>query len=116
MILYRLLEIKRLGDEGLFNILERLADDGYLENNKKLIVEFPCSRSPRFFQMICSMRDLETLYLRHNELTLEDLAHVFMSCSKITNLSIWTIVQNVDFHYDYTCHLKINLTFGLFIS
>ena len=66
--------------------------------------------------MICSMRELETLNLWHTELTLEDLAHVFMSCSKITNLSIWTIVQMVDLHYDYTYHLKINLTFGLFIS
>jgi hypothetical protein len=91
MILYRSLMFKSLPDESLFKILERLADEGCLENNRKLIVKFEGSRSSRFVELICSMKNLEKLHLCAYDLTLEALAHVFQSCSKIIdlNITIW---------------------------
>ena len=91
MNLYRSLVLTRLPDESLFKILERLAIEGYLLNNRKLFVTFKGSRSSRFDELICSMKNLEKLDLLSCDLTLEVLALVFQSCSKIIelNISIW---------------------------
>ena len=88
MILYRSLKFKRLPDESLFKSLERLAAEGLLQNNRKLIVTFEGPCSSRFGEVICSMKNLEKLHLINYELIPEILAHVFQSCSKITDLSI----------------------------
>jgi hypothetical protein len=88
MNLYRSLMFKRLPDEIFLKILERLAEEGYLQNNRQLDLQFDCSCSSQFVKLISSMKNLETLRSFGKELTLEDLAHVFQSCSKITNLRI----------------------------
>ena len=101
MNLYRSLSIERPSDESLLKILERLAGEGYLQNNRKfdvefngsqnnshLDVQFDFSSNSRFVEVVCSMENLKLLDLLHYELTLEDLARVFQSCSKVTNLLI----------------------------
>ena len=46
-----------------------------------------CSRSSRFIEVICSMKNLETLQISYDYyLTPEDLARVFQSCSKLIKL------------------------------
>jgi hypothetical protein len=108
------LEINRQGfqedsaDESLI-ILEWLAAGGYLQNNYWLLVEFSCSRSSPFFEVICSMKNLGTLRLMDDELTLEDLAYVFQSCSKINNLYI----SKFEFAmFEMSEHLKNQLRLG----
>jgi hypothetical protein len=85
---YRSLKIDDPPDESLLKILERLAGEGYLQNNRRLNVEFDCSQSFRFVELICSMKNLKTLRLFGKEMTLEDLARVFQSCSKLNDLFI----------------------------
>ena len=46
--------------------------------------------SSQCFELICSMKNLESLNLFENELTPDVLAHVFQSCSKLTELHIAT--------------------------
>ena len=87
MNLYRSLVFTRLPDESLFKILERLANEGYLLNNREFIVTFE-SPSSRLNELICSMKNLEKLNLLSCELTIEALANVFQSCSKIIELNI----------------------------
>jgi hypothetical protein len=101
------LELERVPDESFRKILERLAGGGFLQNNRQFIVhvhwrlegaEFNWARSSRFIEVICSMKNLESLYLldhawsSSHELCMkpEDLALVFQSCSKITDLRITT--------------------------
>jgi hypothetical protein len=88
MNLYRSLFIGRLPDENVFDILERLADEGYLKNNQQL-KEFESCFLPisPFVEVICSMKNLEKLNLEY-DLTLEHLALVFQSCSKLVELNI----------------------------
>ena len=88
MNLYRSLRIGRLPDESLFKILERLAVERYFLNNRKLIVTFKGFRSSRFDELICSMKNLETLISFYYYLTPEFLARVFQSCSKLIELDI----------------------------
>jgi hypothetical protein len=88
MTLYRSLKFKRLPDESLFRFLERLAEEGYLQNNRQLIVTFDCSCSSRFVELIFSMKNLEKLNLFDSDLTLEVLAHAFQSCSKLIDVNI----------------------------
>jgi hypothetical protein len=88
MNLSRSLFIDRLPDESLFNILERLAREGYLQNNRRLDLQFDCSCSSRFVELICSMKNLESLDLDEHDLTPDDLAHVFQSCSKLIEMDI----------------------------
>jgi hypothetical protein len=85
------MRIERLPDESLFNILERLAGEGYLQNNRRLEAEFDGEPSSRFVELICSMENLGTLDLLGYKLTPEVLAHVLQSCSKITDLRIVAI-------------------------
>jgi len=101
MNLYRSLSIERPPDESLLKLLERLAEEGYLQNNLKLDVQFHCSRNSRFFEVICSMKNLETLKLFEDDLTLDSLTHVFQSCPKLIELHICTqvcITQKMDNH------------------
>ena len=80
---------ERLHIESRLNVLERLAGEGYLQNNQQLIeFESDYSDIPSFVtKVICSMKNLEKLKLE-NFLTLEDLALVFQSCSKLIELNI----------------------------
>jgi hypothetical protein len=84
---------KRPPDESLLKLLERLAGEGYLQNNRRLDVHFGFSCSSRFVEVICSMKNLESLDLDEDEIAADVLAHVFQSCSKLTNLHTAT--------YDY---------------
>ena len=95
MNLYRSLSIKP--NESLLKILERLAGKGYLQNNRQfkchlrlaqLFMKFDRSHSSCFFELICSMKNLEELNLFGYVLTPDGLAHLFQSCSKLTNLYI----------------------------
>jgi hypothetical protein len=68
--------------------LERLAEKGYLQNNQHFGEIQPCLfHMPPFCGVICSMKNLAKLNLEY-DLTLEDLARVFQSCSKLTELHI----------------------------
>jgi hypothetical protein len=100
MNLYRSLFIKDLPDDSLFNILEWLAEEGYLQNNRRLDVQFDCtcgcSCSARFPELICSMKNLESLNLFNHELTPDVLAHVFQSCSKLIELHIETYYKTLE--------------------
>ncbi len=111
MNLYRSLKFKRPPDESLLKILERLAEEGYLQNNRRLDVDFHWKRSSRFAGVICSMKNLETLNLFEDELPLDTscLAHVFQSCSKLIELDIW-IHECKTLEMDE--HLKNHLRFG----
>ena len=90
MNLYRSLSIEGPPDESLLKILERLAGEGCLQNNRRLNGQFDCSSNSRFVEVICSMKNLESLDFHEHELTLDRLAHVFQSCSKLTELNIGT--------------------------
>ena len=83
-----MLKMDRLPNERLFRILERLAEEGFLQNNRKLDVQLNCPRNSRFFEVICSMKNLETLSLIDYNLTLDALAQVCQSCPKLTDLHI----------------------------
>jgi len=108
MNLYRLLELTHLADENLFSILKRLAGEGYLQNNRQLEV-WPTIRSCLIVELICSMKNLESLDLRDQELTLNSLAHVFQSCSKLTDLYIATNEYKT---FEMDGHLKNHLRLG----
>ena len=83
--------------------------DGYLQNNHNLIVEFPRSSNSPFVKVVCSMKNLDTLRLSDSDLTLEDLAHVFQSCSKITRLHISKFEYT---RFEISEHLKNQLRSG----
>jgi hypothetical protein len=68
--------------------LELLAGEGYLQNNRKLSMASDCLPSSRFVEVICSMKNLKELHLFDYELIPEIHAHVFQSCSKITDLCL----------------------------
>jgi len=59
MNLYRSLFINDLPDDSLFNILERLAGEGYLQNNQQF-GEFESCFLPisPFVEVVCSMKNL----------------------------------------------------------
>ena len=75
----------------LLKILERLVDGGYLKNNRQLVVKFNWSRNSRFLQDVCSMTNLEKLYLWDCELALEKLPQLFCSCPKLC----WTDLKTI---------------------
>ena len=83
MILYRSLLIDI--DTRNLKILERLAEKGYLRNTQQF-KGFPFAFS--FVPIICSMKNLGKLTLTACHLKLEDLAPVFQSCSKLSELNI----------------------------
>jgi hypothetical protein len=87
MNLYRSLKFNRPPDENLLKILERLAEKGYLQNNRQLR-EFGSDsfHISSYSQVISSMKTLETLELE-SYMSFRDLALVFQSCSKLTELN-----------------------------
>jgi hypothetical protein len=67
--------------------LKRLANGGYFQNNRQVILNSKWPSIPRFLQVIHSMTNLENLRLLEWDLTLtEDLARLFQSCPKLTEL------------------------------
>ncbi len=74
--------------EDLLTILKRLADGGFLANNRQLILDVGWSRGPWLFQVIRSMNNLETLSLLDCQLTLSDLPQLLRSSTKLTYLRL----------------------------
>jgi len=69
--------------------LEWLADGGYFRNNRKMIVNWRWPSIARLFRVNRSMINLEKMSLLKWELTLtEDLARLFQSCPKLTELHL----------------------------
>jgi hypothetical protein len=70
--------------------LRRLADGGYFQNTRQMIVDSWWPSIPRFFRVICSMTSLEKLELLSWKLILagEDLAQLFRSCPRLTELHL----------------------------
>ena len=88
MNLYRSLKFNRPPDENLLKILERLAEKGYLQNNRQLReFESDSFHISSYSQVVSSMKTLETLELE-SYMSFGDLARVFQSCSKLTELKI----------------------------
>ena len=102
------MELTRPADENIFSILKRLAGEGYLQNIRQLEVD-RVIRSPLIVELICLMKNLETLDLRDQEMTLDSLAHVFQSCSKITRLHISKFEYT---RFEMSEHLKNQLRSG----
>jgi hypothetical protein len=88
MNFYRSLKLRWLPYENYFKILERLAEGGFLQNNRQLNTTLHCSINSRFVKMLCSMKNLDTLRLFDYKLTPDVLAHVIQSCPKLINLQI----------------------------
>ncbi len=75
--------------ESLLTILKRLADGGYIKNNRQWIMSVGWSRGPWLFPVIRSMNNLEKLHLFECNLTLtEDLPQLFQSCPQLKDLRI----------------------------
>ena len=70
--------------------LERLIDGGYFQYNRKMIADSLWPSIPRFFQVICSMTNLEKLILSDQTVTLteENIASLLQSCPKLTELQL----------------------------
>jgi hypothetical protein len=70
--------------------LRRLVDGRYFQNTRQVIVDSWWPSIPRFFRVICSMTNLEKLELLNWKLILagEDLAQLFRSCPKLTELHL----------------------------
>jgi len=69
--------------------LRRLVDGGYFQSTRQVIVDSEWPSIPRFCRVICSMTNLEKLELLHLKMTLtEDLALLFQSCPKLTELHL----------------------------
>jgi hypothetical protein len=68
--------------------LERLEKNGFLKNNRSLVVLVDLPASLQFVQNICFMKNLEKLVLFERYLTLEDIALLFGSCHKLTEIRL----------------------------
>jgi hypothetical protein len=84
----------------LLTTLRRLADGGYFQNTRQMMVDSWWPSIPRFFRVICSMTNLEKLELLGWKLTLteEDLVRLFQSCPKLTELHLRLCDSN---RFDY---------------
>jgi hypothetical protein len=74
--------------------LERLANEEYFLNNRQMIMKLVRPFTARLFRVICSMNNLEKLHLFECNVThveIKDLAHVFRSCPKLTELHLGLI-------------------------
>ena len=70
-------------------ILERLADEGCFQNNRRMFVKSVRPFIARLFQVIRPMNNLEKLHLLECKLTLiEDIRQLFRSCPKLTGLRV----------------------------
>jgi hypothetical protein len=79
--------------ERLLIILKRLADGGFLVNNRQWIVSVGWLRDPWLFQVVRSMNNLEKLNLLGCNLTLADVPQLFRSCPKLAELHLM-LVEN----------------------
>ena len=78
-----------LEDESSLIILERLAESGYFQNNRRMFVKFDSPFITRLIRVIRSMKNLEKLHLLQCNLSLtEDLRQLFRSCPKLTDLRV----------------------------
>ena len=78
-----------LEDESSLIILERLADGGYFQNNRRMFMKFDSPFITRLIRVIRSMKNLEKLHLLQCNLSLtEDLPQFFRSCPKLTDLRV----------------------------
>jgi hypothetical protein len=68
------------------NILEGLAEKGFLKNTRQVIVKSDILRSHRIYDAICQMENLEKLDLLGCKLKLEQLKRVFRFCPKLVEL------------------------------
>ena len=70
--------------------LERLVEGGNFLNVRQMIASSWWPSIPRFFRVICSMTNLEKIELMNLEMALieEDLARLFRSCPKLTELHL----------------------------
>ena len=105
MILDRSLEYRRFcvpEHERRQIILERLVDGGFFQNNRQMIVYWYWSPEPWLLKVIFSMNNLQKLDLLNWQLkpTKEDLACLFRSCPKLTELHLtlndWQNEMNED--------------------
>jgi hypothetical protein len=70
-------------------VLERLADGGYFQNNREVIVNWCWPSVPRFSRFLHPMTKLEKLSLLKWDLTLtEDVPQLFRSCPTLTELHL----------------------------
>jgi hypothetical protein len=74
--------------DSLLSILKRLADGGFMKNNRQWIVCCGWSRGPWLFQVIRSMNNLEKLSLLECKLKLTDVQQLFRSCPKLVELHL----------------------------
>ena len=74
--------------ENCLKILARLAEEGIFENVSQLIVKSKRLFSPRFFQICCSMSNLEKIEIRNPNVQFADVAHFFRSCPNIIELKL----------------------------
>jgi hypothetical protein len=69
------------------NFLNRLIAEGFFNNNRQLAVSHCHSFSYLTYKLIRSMKNLETFHSSYlSYVTLEDLACLFRSCPKLTQL------------------------------
>jgi hypothetical protein len=74
--------------ESLLTILKRLADGGFLKNNRQWIVCQRWTRGPWLNQVIRSMSNLEKVHLECNLTLTEDLPQLFRSCPTLAELRV----------------------------
>jgi hypothetical protein len=92
--LYRSLRVLCPPDDSFLKILELLAEEGYLQANRRFECYFrlahflDCSPRSRFVELICSMTNLQSLDIVGHELTTDVLARVVQSCSQLTSIGI----------------------------
>ncbi len=100
--------ISKLKDRRRLITLKRLANGGYFQNNRQVILNSKWPSIPRFLQVIHSMTNLENLRLLEWNLTLtEDLARLFQSCPKLTELHMKIVEsQNVKMNGDLRNELR----------
>jgi hypothetical protein len=88
--------------------LERLADGGFLKNNRQMIVILRWPSFPRFCQVVRSMTKLEKLEILDSKLTLtQDVPQLFQSCPKLTELRMKLVEsQNLEMNEDLRNDLR----------
>ncbi len=83
--------------ESLLNIFFRLAEGGFLNNNRIFILkELDWSHDDRFIRDICSMKKLERMDLLDSELTMKDLGSVLRSCTRLVKLCLKAMEMSLE--------------------
>ena len=102
MIFNRSLTIVRTADyaitKSLLTSLEQLAEEGFFKNNRQLVVRFRSDwpLSPPLFGIIRPMINLEILKLLDCQLKIEQVAPLFQSCPKLTELHLSLVACEMD--------------------